>query len=139
MKKILFLLIIVFFNSPLVYAFTFDDGAKPLTSEKAFKTDAILLDNYIVIDFTIQPHYYIYKNKIKIYINNKEIHPKLPLAFIKNDKHFGKVKVYPFDFTFKINVAQFKKPYKITLKFQGCAEEFHLCYVPRTDKFLLKY
>ena len=44
-----------------------------IKAEDAFKTDVKLIDNKINVSIVLMDNIYIYKDKIKLFINNKEI------------------------------------------------------------------
>ncbi|MBC7756681.1 MAG: protein-disulfide reductase DsbD [Bdellovibrio sp.] len=151
MKRILgsiVLLLVATFCTPLFYAaessgavknlFTEDSPSAQkdeefLSPDKAFKL-VITQDKYtLVANFTVEPGYYLYKNRIKFTLQpNEDYEVSLPNGQIKEDKNFGKMEVYHHDFKGVIYLKRIIKP-TITVKavYQGCSEK-GLCYAPQT-------
>jgi thioredoxin:protein disulfide reductase len=98
---------------------------------------------YIQAKWKIADDYYMYKNKVSFYTENKEIklgNPVLPAGIMKNDEFLGKTDVYKKHLEIKIPIsltiaelqttAQDKAQIvTITAKTQGCAEA-GICYPP---------
>jgi len=116
-------------------AFEFKGTDTALPSKEAFKVFVERSDNNITIIFDIEKNYYLYKDKIEFLVDDKKIETKMPNGFIKNDSYFGKVEVYPLDFKVELNNEFFYDAKTLTIKHQGCAEVYDLCYVPRIDVF----
>lgn len=102
----------------------------PLPVEEAFQPEINLLEKEFQVNFNVQPKHYLYKDKIKLFVNNEEISLNKKEGTLKNDPLFGKVFIYENFTTFKPNINSEKEKLNITLKYQGCSEEFQICYPP---------
>ena len=102
--------------------------AKPLPIEKAFKSEFIPKDNGVEFVLKIAPHVHIYKNSIKVLVDNKPY----KVTFPKTKKDDLGEDIYEGEF--KLFIPQ-KGEIKIT--YQGCSDEM-VCYAPKTDRFLAK-
>ena len=103
-----------------------DDAFKISVEEKKEK-------NSFLINFNIEDGYYLYKKKIKIYINNEEIKVKsLPKSKIKYDEFFGESEIYDENFSLIIKSNQLDNFIKV--EYQGCANR-GLCYPPKKISF----
>ena len=94
-------------------------------------------DNLFIVNFDIAKGYYLYKDKIKFFINNSELSEiKLPTPRVKDDDFFGKSKIYDNSFAVEINKKE--KINTFLVQYQGCAER-GLCYPPiKKELYLLK-
>ncbi len=87
-----------------------------------------------LINFNIKDGYYLYKEKIKIYINSEEIKVKTyPKTKIRYDEFFGESEIY--DEKFSLNVKSNQINNSIEVIFQGCANK-GLCYPPKKKSFI---
>ncbi len=90
-------------------------------------------ENFFLINFNIENGYYLYKEQIKIFINNEEIEIKLfPKSKIKHDDFFGESEIY--DEKFSLLVQSKKIENYIEVLYQGCADR-GLCYPPKKKSF----
>ena len=102
-----------------------DDAFKISVEEKK--------ENSFLINFNIEDGYYLYKEKIKIYINNEEIKVKsLPKSKIRYDEFFGESEIYDKNFSLIVKSNQFGN--FIEVIYQGCANR-GLCYPPKKKSF----
>ena len=107
-----------------------------LSSDEAFQV-SLEEDSrdHLLINFKVADGYYLYKDKIKIYSNKKEVFDiEFPESKIKEDEFFGKSEIFEESFFIKIYVKD--KINSLNIIYQGCAEK-GLCYPPiRKDLFL---
>ena len=90
-------------------------------------------ENSFLINFNIRDGYYLYKEKIKIYINNEEIKVKsLPKSKIRYDEFFGESEIYDKNFSLIVKSNQLGN--FIEVIYQGCANR-GLCYPPKKKSF----
>jgi len=115
-------------------AFEFKEN-NALPSEEAFKVFVEENDEKITVLFDTERDYYLYKDKIEFFAGEEKIETSLPKGFMKDDSYFGRVEIYPLDFKVEIKKEQLKSSETLTIKHQGCASVYDLCYVPRTDEF----
>jgi len=101
--------------------------AKPLSIDKAFSPKFIPQKNGVEFVLEMAKGVHIYKNKFKVFVNNKEIKLSLPPA--KKDM-FGS-EAY-FD-KFKIFIPS--KSGEVKVKYEGCSLE--VCYAPQTKIYHL--
>ena len=107
-----------------------------LSSDEAFQVSLEKdSSSYLLINFKISDGYYLYKDKIKIYLNDKEIFDiAFPKSKIKEDEFFGKSEVYEDSFFIKIHNKD--RINSLNVIYQGCADK-GLCYPPvKKDLFL---
>lgn len=110
---------------------------EPLPVEQAFQPDFILGNEYFEATFNIQDGYYIYKDKIKLTINNDNYFIDKPNAIKKNDPVFGIVDVYEGYTSFKTIINSKENNLNITLQYQGCSEKYKICYPVEIKKTIL--
>ena len=93
------------------------------------------IDN-LSIKFDIAKGYYLYKDKIKIAIDNEEIKKiSFPKAKIKEDEFFGKSEIYDKNISLIVEVNN-KKGTLLEVLYQGCANK-GLCYPPTKKTIFL--
>lgn len=105
-------------------------NSHPLPVEEAFQPEINLLEKEFQVNFNVQPKHYLYKDKIKLFVNEEEVLLNKKEGILKDDPLFGKVFIYENFTTFKTNINSDKEKLNITLKYQGCSEEFKICYPP---------
>lgn len=111
-----------------------------LPADKAFVYEAIgLSTDTILVRFTIQPGYYLYKDKFAFRVlgnSGIEIHEaELPAGTIKDDPEFGPVEVYYGQIEIPLSVNRpAGQEQSITLQadYQGCRDG-DICYPPQTS------
>ena len=102
-----------------------DDAFKISVEEKK--------ENSFLINFNIEDGYYLYKEKIKIYINNEEIKVNsFPKSKIRYDEFFGESEIYNENFSLIVKSNQLGN--FIEVIYQGCANK-GLCYPPKKKSF----
>ncbi len=108
----------------------------PLEVNEAFQPDFILGNESFEVTFNIQSKYYIYKEKISLNINGKTYPLSMPKSEKKNDPIFGNVDVFENYTTFKTIINSKEDKLDIVLKYQGCSEEFKICYPMETKNII---
>tara|TARA_B100000035_G_scaffold121063_1_gene102847 strand:- start:2651 stop:4216 length:1566 start_codon:yes stop_codon:yes gene_type:complete len=128
--KTIFISFIIFNNSFADGLFSSKNNESFLKVNEAFKVNVKNISKKsFFLNFEVAEDYYLYKKKIKIFINNKDASKvKFPESKIKEDEFFGVSDIYDKNFSIevfhnKLNVE------KIDVEFQGCAER-GLCYPP---------
>jgi len=108
-----------------------------LKAEEAFKVSVGNQSNNVLkINFNIEPGYYLYKEKIKFYVNKKELTKiDFPVSKIKEDQYFGKSNIYENNFKVIINTKT--KIDLLEVHYQGCASK-GLCYPPLKKFFYIE-
>ena len=128
--KVFFISFIIFNNSFADSLFLSKDNQSFLKVNEAFKVNfKEKTKSAFYLNFDIADNYYLYKDKIKIFINNEEVHEiKFPKSKIKEDEFFGVSNIYDSDFSMVV-FQDNSTITKIDVEFQGCAEA-GLCYPP---------
>jgi len=102
--------------------------AKPLSIEEAFKSKFIPKQNGVEFSLKIAKHIHIYKNSIKIKVNDNLIKINLPQS--KKDELGSEI----YENEFKIFIPATNGEIKVS--YQGCSDEM-VCYTPQTKTYLL--
>lgn len=131
---------LAFSSNSLFFENNFSNQDKPLKAEEAFAYFYDDAPDAFVFKFSIANNYYLYKDKIKVYFNNKE----QPLDYIfsipktKEDSLFGKVNVLEGNVSFKVSKDNLYhlKNIEVKIEYQGCAEKLALCYPKEEKKFI---
>lgn len=128
--NIFILFFILFNNSSADGLFSNTNSKKFLKVDEAFQASAeIKPEKKIIINFKIEKNYYLYKDKIKVYVNEKEVKNLIfPKAKTKEDEFFGLSYIYDDDFVIS-NSNNIVNINSINVLFQGCANQ-GLCYPP---------
>jgi len=131
----LFLLSLLLFSSAI---FAEEEFLRPeqafVLSHSELKTDQDG-KSFIQAKWKIADDYYLYKNKVSFYTDNKDIElgePLLPAGKMKNDEFLGKTEIYKKQLEVKLpltSLAATAQTINITAKTQGCAEA-GICYPP---------
>lgn len=109
-----------------------DSKKGPLDVEQAFQPDFILDNNKFEVTFNVQERYYIYKDKLSLKVNGKDYTLNMPEAIMKNDPVFGNVYTYEGYTEFDTLINSDKDKLDIQLKYQGCSDEYKICYPMET-------
>jgi len=109
-----------------------DSKSGPLDVEQAFQPDFILDNNKFEVTFNVQERYYIYKDKLSLKVNGKDYTLNMPEAIMKNDPVFGNVYIYEGYTEFGTSINSNKDKLDIQLKYQGCSDEYKICYPMET-------
>jgi thiol:disulfide interchange protein DsbD len=108
-----------------------------LDVDEAFKLNAEVVDNEIIVKFEIADEYYLYRSRF--YFDAKGA--KLSDAYIpdgkkKVDEYLGDVEVYHHNLEISIPFVAHRKDFTFIVEYQGCAEA-GLCYPPEEKKLSL--
>lgn len=109
-----------------------DSKKGPLDVEQAFQPDFILDNQKFEVTFNVQERYYIYKDKLSLKVNGKDYTLNMPEAIMKNDPVFGNVYTYEGYTEFNTSINSNKDKLDIQLKYQGCSDEYKICYPMET-------
>ena len=101
-----------------------DDSFLPVS--EAFKPQFIPAADGYDVHFTIAPHYYLYKDRLKLSDDSASLDIRQP-SETKLDKNFGKVQVFHNELDIRIRNPSGAA---LTLSYQGCSEQ-GLCYPPQ--------
>lgn len=111
----------------------YNDSKKgPLDVEQAFQPDFILDNSKFKVTFNVQDRYYIYKDKVDLKVNGQDYTLNMPKAIMKNDPVFGNVYTYEGYTEFDTTINSKQEKLDIQLKYQGCSDEFKICYPMET-------
>jgi thiol:disulfide interchange protein len=113
----------------------FGDTQSPLTAEEAFEIDHKAIEDTVKINIIIQPKHYLYKHKVKLIVNGKEQKLEINNAISKNDAHYGEIQAI-HDYL-NVNLKLNEKVESYVFQYQGCSEEFNICY-PKQEVVLKK-
>lgn len=107
-----------------------------LDPEDAFALQPVeSLNGEIRVSWKIAPGYYLYQDRLAIETSDVELASiKFPPAKDKNDPFFGDVKIYDNDFTLAVGYQGQAQQANLTIRYQGCSEEFGVCYPPETQQ-----
>ena len=134
--KYLLLFFLVFNNAMADGLFSSNNNSIFLKAEEAFKVSVENQSkNLLEVNFSIKPGYNLYKEKIKFYVNKKELTQiDFPASKIKEDKYFGKSNIYENNFKVIINTKT--RIDLLEVHYQGCANK-GLCYPPAKNFFYI--
>jgi len=117
---------------------------KVLDVDKAFIVEAHPLDREkIRLEWKITPHYYLYRERLKITSPDTGVTlaaHELPAGEKKHDEYLGDVEVYHQNFTStqSLTVPAAATSVTLAVKFQGCHEvDPKICYPPHTTKLVV--
>jgi len=107
-----------------------------LPPDQAFiMTESTAADGSLVLNWEIQPGYYLYRDKFKVAATTAGLtmgEPRLPQGEVKQDPEFGEVSI--FKHTAELSVPVIARPagadvLEAEVRYQGCAED-GICYPP---------
>lgn len=130
MKRI-FLFFALFIFSGLSFANIFEQNStkSPLDVESAFQPSITLNSENLILEFNVQPKHYLYKDKLKLSINNEKIDYISPKSHNKLDPIYGNVQIFEGYTKITSELPKFiQKNIKLEVIYQGCSEEFNICY-----------
>lgn len=130
MKRI-FLFLVLFIFSGLSFGNIFEQNSSksPLDVESAFQPNITLNPDSLILEFNVQPNHYLYKDKLKLSINNKQIDYISPKSHNKLDPIYGNVQIFEGFTKITSDIPKVKEnTIKLEVMYQGCAEEFNICY-----------
>lgn len=110
-----------------------------LPVSEAYKVQISASADELLVDWTIAPGYYLYKEKFKLSAKTAEGSAALDPAFetgeVKFDEYFQKeVETYHNFTQIKVPVTALANNFELKLRSQGCADA-GLCYAPQTQYF----
>lgn len=130
MKRI-FLFLVLFIFSGLSFGNIFEQNSSksPLDVESAFQPNITLNPDSLILEFNVQPNHYLYKDKLKLSINNKQIDYISPKSHNKLDPIYGNVQIFEGFTKITSDIPTVKEnTIKLEVMYQGCSEEFNICY-----------
>jgi thiol:disulfide interchange protein DsbD len=102
-------------------------GDALLAPEEAFVPSVIAEPSgQLAVFWRVQPGYYLYQKSLEIQSGRQTLAVAWDKPYEKDDPYFGKVFVYEYDFSGKI--LDVVNEDTLTISFQGCAENFGVCY-----------
>jgi len=111
-------------SNPVVFVAT-----KFLPVEKAFKLNVVTKDNLLILDWTIAPGYYLYRDRFNFLDEKSEqlaIKPSFAIGQLIHDEYYNKnLEVYYGHTSFSIPLSELNQ--KVFIESQGCADA-GLCY-----------
>ena len=112
-----------------------DNSAEFLEPDQAFNMSVqAVTANEVVIHWVVAEGYYLYADKFKFSLADKNIplaDVAMPMGKMKNDPDFGNVEVYRHSVSAQLPLDGIVLPANLTLRYQGCKEDV-LCYPPIT-------
>ena len=107
-----------------------------LDPEDAFRLQPVqVIDGQLAISWQVAPGYYLYQDRLGVESADIQLQAiQFPPAKDKNDPFFGQVKIYDKDFTLRVPYQGQAQQATLTIRYQGCAEEFGVCYPPQTQQ-----
>jgi len=118
--------------------FTNKQQAAPafLLGEDAFVFSQLQQGDNLNVFWQITDGYYLYKNKLRVTIDDEEQTIKgLPAGKDYHDEYFGDVEIFEYELMLSVPVADLAPGSKVTVHYQGCAVA-GLCYPPMTKTFI---
>ncbi len=113
-----------------------------LRPEQAFKMSAEAEGDKILVRWSIEDGYYLYRNKFRFKTNDENISlgsPELPPGKIKKDPFFGDIEILrqqaEITLPFRVTGAA-PKTLELETRSQGCAD-VGICYPPQTQKVVI--
>jgi len=105
-----------------------------LRTEQAFRYQVEDTGEALLVRWTVEPGYYLYRQKLGIATENPDLllgDPALPDGEIHEDEYFGRQVIYRDDFTMRVPyVNEGAGRATLELRSQGCAD-IGLCYPPQ--------
>ncbi|AHF01719.1 protein-disulfide reductase [Thiomicrospira aerophila AL3] len=107
-----------------------------LDPDDAFRLQPVqVIDGQLAISWQVAPGYYLYQDRLGVESADIQLQAiQFPPAKDKNDPFFGQVKIYDKDFTLRVPYQGQAQQATLTIRYQGCAEEFGVCYPPQTQQ-----
>ncbi len=102
-----------------------------LPVDQAFKLDFDQQGETLLINWDIEPGYYLYKHKLEFVGKGATVTPpaQLPGGEMIEDEFFGRTEVYFNAVSFSLKVSDISDGALVKMRYQGCAEA-GLCYPP---------
>lgn len=109
-----------------------------LPAEEAFVFSHLQQDDSLMVFWQIPEGYYLYKDKIKVTLNDKIISlTDLPAGSDYQDEYFGQVKIFRHQLQTALAINGLSSKDVFRVQYQGCAEA-GLCYPPVTQSIRVK-
>ncbi|AQQ68926.1 cytochrome C biogenesis protein [Microbulbifer agarilyticus] len=110
-----------------------------LPVDEAYQLDVLLNDTDAAALFQIAPEYYLYRDKLSVYLLNGEDKTELPLTLQSGeviwDDYFEKeTEVYRWQLEVPLALPAGSSKARLQVNYQGCADA-GLCYPPQTRNF----
>ncbi|QOR40715.1 protein-disulfide reductase DsbD [Billgrantia diversa] len=105
-----------------------------LPPDQAFQPTLNQDGEALTIDWQIEPGYYLYRHRLAVEADGRELPLDLPAGETIEDEYFGRSEVYRNTLTMQ---ATLEGEDSITLSWQGCADA-GLCYPPQQRTFELE-
>ncbi|GAB2512148.1 protein-disulfide reductase DsbD family protein [Microbulbifer agarilyticus] len=110
-----------------------------LPVDEAYQLDVLLNDTDAAALFQIAPEYYLYRDKLSVYLLNGEDKTELPLTLESGeviwDDYFEKeTEVYRWQLEVPLTLPEGIRKTRLQVNYQGCADA-GLCYPPQTRNF----
>lgn len=105
-----------------------------LDADMAFQLQPIDVANgQLKVHWKVAKGYYLYQERLSVESSDIQLaKPNFPPAISKKDPLFGQVLVYPHDFSLAVPYQGNATQAKVTVKYQGCSEQYGVCYPPQT-------
>jgi len=108
-----------------------------LDVDQAFKVNAEIVDEEIIVKFEIADEYYMYRSRFFFDAKGATLgKPFIPDGKKKVDEYLGKVEVYYHNLEISVPFVAQQKEFTFIIEYQGCADA-GLCYPPEEKKFSL--
>lgn len=132
---LLFFLVCSFLNSASAYGnstTTFLSNNLEIENANPIKASIYKNKSSVGIIFDIKKGNYLYKDKIKLFVDGNEKNINIPNGIIKEDLFYGKTEVFYDTLYLNENIKNYKT---IEIRYQGCSEENGICYIPKQKIF----
>ncbi|MEM8548356.1 MAG: protein-disulfide reductase DsbD [Pseudomonadota bacterium] len=113
-------------------------GSKPelMRPDNAFQYQVSDDAGELVIDWTVVPGYYLYKQKLSFALEDAPAlaeSPLLPRGTLHSDEFFGEQEIYESDFQVRLPyTANGAGNATLVIKTQGCSSALGICFPPQT-------
>ena len=104
-----------------------------LDAEDAFRVELNSNEDKFIVKWSAVDAYYLYRNKMKVTVDDKAIDISLPQGELKDDPLFGKVQVFYQSVATQIPLNKIKGE-TLRIHYQGCAD-IGVCYPPQQQIF----
>ncbi len=113
----------------------FEEDTEFLQMDEAFIINADVLDDEIIVRWSIADDYYLYKHRFNFSAAEVALSdPFIPEGIHKTDEYFGEVEVYYKHIEITVPYKNPQSDVLLTVGYQGCADA-GLCYTP-TKRYL---
>lgn len=110
-----------------------------LPVQEAYQADILITDDEMLVNWTIAPGYYLYRDKFRTSATtpsgSKTLEGTYQPGKVKYDEYFQKdLEIYRHATQISIPLASLPAEFELKMRSQGCADA-GLCYAPRTQYF----